>query len=563
MTHSLCTLEFEDHRPFYDWTIEKLSSAGLLNAKPRQIEFSRLNIQSTVLSKRKLIQLVQENHVNGWDDPRLPTLSGMRRRGFPPSALRLFCERVGISKADSNIDLTVLEDCVRETMDASSPRAFAVLRPLKLTITNWQGGLEEFTVDRHPKDKSMGTRKLPFGDSLYIERSDFFDTEGPEGEGTAGQVPKGFKRLTPRGRVRLRYAYVVECEKIVRDPKTNEPIELQCSFLPETRAGNTPEGMARVKGIIHWVESSTATTISVNQYDRLFKTKDPGKASGDFLLDVNPDSLRVIKDCFAEPGVGKDGDDQRGQAGGSSFPYVAYQFERNGYFALDKASTTDSGLVFNRVVTLRDTWNDKPLATTKRNRGGAGAKSASNKSNQPAEDILRVAFRAATILTADKHPEAESLLVLQVDCGDKSEDGEPLPPRTVVAGLANEISPEELIQRKVVVVTNLKPARMRGIESTAMILAASDEQQDAVELLDVPESTPNGSLLQFEGKVESKPDAMLKSKGALKAWERAKACLRVNADGEVLYRNESGNYKMMTDGGRPIRTAANEDSYVR
>jgi glutaminyl-tRNA synthetase len=304
ITHSLCTLEFEDHRPFYDWTVEKLRGAGLLEAQPQQIEFSRLNIKSTVLSKRKLIQLVQEKHVEGWDDPRLPTLSGMRRRGFPPSALRLFCERVGISKADSNIDYSVLEDCVRETMDSTCPRAFAVLEPLKMTITNLDE-MENFEVDRHPKI-AMGMRTVPFGKTVYIERSDFFDTEGPEGESNGGQIPDGFKRLLPDGRVRLRYAYVIECNEVVRDPVTREPVELKCTYYPESRAGVTPKGMERVKGIIHWVEASTAVKCKVNQYDRLFASEEPGKESSDFLKDINPNSLNVLNGVLLEPCVADD-----------------------------------------------------------------------------------------------------------------------------------------------------------------------------------------------------------------------------------------------------------------
>lgn len=544
ITHSLCTLEFEDHRPFYDWTIEKLHSLGLLEARPRQIEFSRLNIQSTVLSKRKLIQLVQGKHVSGWDDPRLPTLSGMRRRGFPPAALRLFCERVGISKADSNIDFSVLEDCVRETMDASSPRIFAVLQPLKMTITNWPGGIEYFEADRHPKDAQMGKRTIPFGESLYIERSDFFDTEGPEGQATGGQVPRGFKRLTPNSRVRLRYAYVVECQEILRDPATNEPIELKCKYLPETRAGNTPEGMARVKGIVHWVEASTAMKATVNQYDRLFKEKDPGKDSGDFLLDLNPQSLEVLGDCYVEPSVC----DDRPKYDLSAHQSLSYQFERNGYFAVDKLSD-ESSLVFNRVVTLRDTWNDKGKEKIARKRGDSRSKGHASSANNPVEDVLRVAFRAGTILSAEQHPQAENLLVCSVDCGDTAEDGATLPPRTVVAGLAGKISVDKLTERKVVVVTNLKPAKMRGIESTAMLLAATNENDDVIELLNVPKSLPNGYSIQFEGKGPSQPDAMLKSKGALKAWERAKSCLRIGEDGEAIYADQSGNYKMVTEAG--------------
>ena len=585
ITHSLCTLEFEDHRPFYDWTIEKCRSAGHLleSQPPQQIEFSRLNIQSTVLSKRKLIQLVTEKVVSGWDDPRLPTLSGLRRRGLPPAALRLFCERVGISKADSNIDYAVLEDCVRETMDSTCPRAMAVLQPLKVTITNIENDdlLEYFEVDRHPKFGEMGKRSVPFGKTVYIERSDFFDLKGPEGERAGGRIPKGFKRLLPDGHVRLRYAYVIECHDIVRDPATNEPIELRCTYDPETRAGVTPEGMDRVQGIIHWVEASTALECQVNQYDRLFATEEPGKESGDFLNDINPSSLECLNGVMVEPSVAEDAvaileqskaqdESSSGNNGNRMYPSaLSYQFERSGYFALDKEAAGKDNLVFNRVVTLRDTWGvNKKEKQAVRNRGGGGkaGEPAQKKQNgQPIEDIRRASLRAATILSVEPHPEAENLLVCSVDCGDVTEDGDAAGPRTVVAGLAGKIPTDELVGRKVVAVTNLKPAKMRGIESTAMLLAATDGKEggdEQVELLNVPVTVPNGELLSFEGKEPSEPDAMLKSKGALKAWDRAKAGLKLNSDGEAVYSDNKGSYPMMSTGG-PIKASSLADAAIQ
>lgn len=576
ITHSLCTLEFEDHRPFYDWTITKLRNLGSLEAQPQQIEFSRLNIQSTVLSKRKLIQLVQEKHVEGWDDPRLPTLSGMRRRGFPPSALRLFCERVGISKADSNIDYSVLEDCVRETMDSTCPRAFAVLEPLKVTITNLENDqLENFDVDRHPK-VDMGTRTIPFGKSVYIERNDFFDTQGPEGEANDGRIPDGFKRLLPNGRVRLRYSYVIECNEVVRDPVTRDPIELLCTYYPETRAGVTPEGMERTKGIIHWVEASTAVTCQVNQYDRLFASDDPGRASGDFLKDINPRSLDILIGVVVEPSVATDAlavlERIRLQdaSGAKIFPSsLTYQFERTGYFALDKTSTSRDNLVFNRVVTLRDTWGleqkDKNNQASRNRRGENTKNIGESHSNENIEDILRVSLRAATILSVEPHPEAETLLVCEVDCGDKSENGLAASPRTVVAGLAGKISTDQLVGCKVLVITNLKPAKMRGVESTAMLLAAAvgtGGEEQKVELLQVPYSVPNGELINVEGKEPGMPDAMLKSKGALKAWDRAKACLRLNDDGEATYTDDRGCHRLISSGG-PIKAATLTNAVIQ
>lgn len=622
ITHSLCTLEFEDHRPLYDWTLDKLLPTGLVDCKPRQIEFSRLNLKYTVLSKRKLIQLVEGNHVNGWDDPRMPTLSGMRRRGVPPSALRLFCERVGISKSDSNIDFSVLEDCVREEMDKISMRSFAILSPLKVAISNWQGRfdwsiaslafnlflgvtasllygllmylhspfafrmpyflgstLEHFEVPRHPKIEEMGDRTVPFGKNIYIERSDFFDTEGPEGDANGNRPPKGFKRLLPGGKVRLKYAYVISCNEIVRDPETNEPIELKCTLYPETRAGVTPEGEKRVKGIIQWVEASTAAKCKINQYDRLFKTEEPGKDSDDFTKDINENSLETLDTAVVEPSVVMDSlaqlakiraatkawEEVNGEA--NDKPYhseLSYQFERSGYFALDPASTGADNLVFNRVVTLRDAWGTPKPKAAERNRGG-GKQQKQQQQKQggggggagAVEEPLRVAIKAGTILEAGPHPEAESLIVCKVDCGDVDEEtGNASEPRTVVAGLAGLIAFDDLIGRKIACVTNLKPAKMRGIESTAMLLAATDGGEgpdEVVDLLAIPDEVPNGELLSFEGKGCSQPDPMMKSKGALKAFDRVKACLKSNGSGEATYVNEGSTHRLMTSAG-PVTT---------
>jgi glutaminyl-tRNA synthetase len=565
ITHSLCTLEFEDHRPFYDWTIEKLVPTGLITGRPQQIEFSRLNIQSTVLSKRKLIQLVQEGHVSGWDDPRMPTLSGIRRRGVPPEALRLFCERVGISKADSNIDFTNLEDCVRETMDAAVPRALGVLNPLKISISNWEDGIEEFHVSRHPKLEEMGKRVIPFGKDLFIERADFFDLDGPEGKVSNGKPPTGFKRLLPGGKVRLRYAYVIECNEVVRDKDTQEPIELKCNFFPNTRAGVTPDGMPRVGGIIHWVEASTAVSCTINQYDRLFASDDPGKESGDFLKDINPGSLEIMSGAVVEPSVASDANILFQEiSSGAERRYLsslAYQFERSGYFSLDKTSTGADNLIFNRVVTLRDTWAGERKEEGKRSRGSNRLSSANN---EPVEDLRRIAVKAATILSADFHPEAANLLVFQVDCGDATEDGLS-EPRIVVANLAGKVSMEDLVGRRVAVVANLKPAKMRGIESTAMLLSASDGnegEEENVELLRIPDSVPNGELIYFEGKEPSEPDTMMKSKGALKAFDRVKACFALNELGEVIYQSETESYRMLTSGG-PVKTSSLKSAIIQ
>jgi len=564
ITHSLCTLEFEDHRPFYDWTLEKLIPTGLIKSRPRQIEFSRLNLKYTVLSKRKLIQLVEEKCVNGWDDPRMPTLSGIRRRGAPPQALRLFCERVGISKADSVIDVGDLENCIREVMDDTSKRAFAILNPLKVTITNWEEGsnLEDFKVPCHPKKEEMGERVIPFGKHLYIERSDFFDTHGTEGEANGGKVPKGFKRFVQNDKVRLRYAYVINCDEVVRDPVTNEPVELQCTMFPDTRAGVTPEGMQRVNGIIQWVEATTAVKCTINQYDRLFVTEEPGKTTGNFLDDVNPNSLEILDDCLVEPSVLTDCVELMTKINSAKnkdwnkkiyHSELAYQFERTGYFALDPDSTS-SQPVFNRVVTLRDTWAAQKTDTTAvdgnnlNNRSrGRGENIQKDNSHAVLEDIRRVAIRAGTILKVEPHPDAESLVVCKVDCGDDDSD-----PRIVVASLGGKMKLGDLVNKKVACVTNLKPAKMRGIESTAMLLVASsggEGTESTIELLEIPDSVPNGELLYFDGKERPEPDTMMKSKGAIKAFERVKSCLRVNSIGHAIFSDEGVDYNMLSSAG--------------
>ncbi|GMH87546.1 hypothetical protein TL16_g10891, partial [Triparma laevis f. inornata] len=391
ITHSLCTLEFEDHRVLYDWVLDSLtqSCGHSFPTRPRQIEFSRLNLKYTVLSKRKLIQLVEQNHVEGWDDPRLPTLSGVRRRGFQPLALKTFCSRIGVSKTDSNIDFAELENVARETMDKTARRAFVVVEPLKVTLTNYGlDGEEDFNMARHPKDESFGERKVPFGKHIYIEESDFFDGENP---------PKGFKRLVAGGKVRLRNAYVITCQEVVRD-ENNKPIELMCTYDDRTGNGVTPEGEKRVQGIVQWVSSSSSVTCDVAQYDRLFKAELPGSATGDFLDDINPDSVSIISGARCEPSVQADClehlDAVENAEGGGADVYhgdLHYQFERQGYYALDSSSSREK-LVFNRVVTLRDTWGGEAAGKAKqeggkeRKRGGGGG----GGGDEVAKDIERV-----------------------------------------------------------------------------------------------------------------------------------------------------------------------------
>ncbi len=330
VTHSLCTLEFEDHRPLYEWILGEVSAPCF----PRQIEFSRLNLRYTVLSKRRLIQLVEEQHVHGWDDPRMLTLSGLRRRGYPPSAIRLFCERIGISKSENNIDMSVLEDCAREELDKTAPRAMAVLRPLKVVITNYpEGKVEEFEPAQHPKNSEMGTRKVPFTREIFIDQEDF-----------RLDPPSKYFRLSPGKEVRLRFAYVIRCEEVIFDTNGNVS-ELHCTYDQATRSGGKAEGR-KVKGIIHWVSIQQSIPVEVRLYDRLFSNPEPGSGdpNGNFLSDLNPDSIETLKSCRVEPGLLK------------AKPVDVFQFERIGYFCVDSKDSSPEALVFNRTVTLRDTW---------------------------------------------------------------------------------------------------------------------------------------------------------------------------------------------------------------
>jgi glutaminyl-tRNA synthetase len=326
ITHSLCTLEFEDHRPLYNWVIDSLD----LPASPRQIEFSRLNLAYTVTSKRKLAQLVDDAQVSGWDDPRMPTIAGMRRRGYPPEAVRDFCARVGITKKNNVIQMGVLENSVRETLGDIAPRTMGVLRPLKVTLTNWpEGEVELMTAQNHPNDPAMGTRDIPFGKELYIEQGDFME-----------DAPRKFFRLKPEGEVRLRYGYIIKCEEVVKDDAGNV-IEVLCSYDPETRSGGANSDR-KVKGTIHWVSAEHAVEAEVRLYDRLFTEAAPDKAE-DFMSALNPDSLERLSGCRVEPALAE-------MAG------ERVQFERTGYFMIDPQDSSADKLVFNRIVSLRDSW---------------------------------------------------------------------------------------------------------------------------------------------------------------------------------------------------------------
>ncbi|HSB52585.1 MAG TPA: glutamine--tRNA ligase, partial [Dissulfurispiraceae bacterium] len=330
ITHSICTLEFEDHRPLYDWCLDQL---GIHH--PQQIEFARLNLSHTVLSKRKLIRLVNEGHVTGWDDPRMPTLAGIRRRGYTPESIRNFCERIGVARRDSTVDMALLEYCVREDLNRRAPRVMAVLRPLKVVIDNYPEDREEYLeATNNPEDPGMGSREVPFSRTLYIERDDFM--ENP---------PKQFYRLAPGREVRLRYAYFVKCTGVVKDPRTGEVTELRCTYDPATRGGDAPDGR-KVKSTLHWVSASHAVESEVRLYDTLFTRASPNEAEEgkDFTDYLNPESLEILRGCYVEPGLKE------------AVPGSRHQFERLGYFCADAVDFRPEWPVFNRIVTLKDEW---------------------------------------------------------------------------------------------------------------------------------------------------------------------------------------------------------------
>lgn len=331
VTHSLCTLEFEDQRPFYDWVLDNVT----ISKRPRQIEFSRMSLAYTIMSKRLLTMLVDENRVSGWDDPRMPTLSGLRRRGYTPRAIRNFCNRIGVTKNEQHIEASVLENCVREDLDKNAPRAFAVMEPLKIVIENYpQGQVEQLEAHNHPNNPDMGSRQISFCRELYIDRQDFME-----------EAPKKFFRLAPGREVRLRYAYFITCTSVIRNSE-GQISELRCSYDPESRGGHAPDGR-KVKGTLHWVSAQHALDAEVRQYDRLFQDANPlADRSKDFLELINPDSKAVITNSKVEPGLI------------SATTGKSFQFERVGYFCVDPESTP-SHLVFNRTVELRDSWGKK------------------------------------------------------------------------------------------------------------------------------------------------------------------------------------------------------------
>jgi len=332
ITHSLCTLEFEDHRPLYDWVLD----ACQVERHSQQIEFARLNLTYTLMSKRKLLELVEEGHVTGWDDPRLPTLMGLRRRGYTPESIRNFCEHIGVAKRDSTVEIGLLEHFIREDLNKRAMRVMAVLRPLRLVIENYpEGQMEELSAVNNPEDASMGRRGVPFSRVLYIEQDDF--REDP---------PKKFFRLAPGQEVRLRYAYIIKCTKVIKEETTGEILEVHCTYEPETRSGG-PHASRKVKGTLHWVSAAHAVQADVRLYDHLFLVPDPGsdKEDGDYRSRLNPNSCERLTPCYVEPSLSQ------------AKPGDHFQFERLGYFCVDRVDSSEEQLVFNRTVALRDTWS--------------------------------------------------------------------------------------------------------------------------------------------------------------------------------------------------------------
>ncbi|MFZ5686673.1 MAG: glutamine--tRNA ligase/YqeY domain fusion protein [Bacillota bacterium] len=334
ITHSICTLEFADHRPLYDWVLDNVDYSNEADGRPEQIEFARLNLTRTVMSKRKLRQLVEQGHVNGWDDPRMPTISGLRRRGYTPEAIRDFCERIGVAKASSVVDIALLEHCIREDLNKKALRVMAVLRPLKVVLENYPDDqVEWLEAENNPENPEMGTRKIPFSKVLYIEQDDFME-----------DPPKKFFRLSPGGEIRLKHAYIIKCERVIKDEKTGEILELRCTYDPATKSGADTSGR-KVKVTTHWVSAAHALKAEARLYDHLFLVDNPEEVEegSDFTANINPDSLEKLPDCMVEPSL----------AGAK--PGDRFQFLRQGYFCIDAASDGGS-LVFNRIVSLKDTW---------------------------------------------------------------------------------------------------------------------------------------------------------------------------------------------------------------
>jgi glutaminyl-tRNA synthetase len=471
ITHSICTLEFEDHRPLYDWFLEELKIFH-----PQQIEFARLNLTYTVMSKRRLVELVEQGHVSGWNDPRMPTISGLRRRGYTPESIRNFCERIGVAKRDSTVDMALLEHSVREDLNQRAPRVMAVLRPLRVVIKNYpEDKLEYLEAENNPEDPSMGSRKVPFSRILYIDREDF--REDP---------PRKFFRLAPGREVRLKHAYYIKCERAVKDEKTGEVVELRCTYDPETRGGWSQDGR-KVRGTLHWVSAAHALEAEVRLYDYLFTKPNPSdeKDVSDFKTLFNPDSLKTLTFCRVEPSLS-------GAAPGSHF-----QFLRQGYFCVDSVDSSTDKLVFNRTVTLRDTWAkiEKVQKKTqipkvdekasKVNKQEVGAPLTEKRKDLTftgqeitIEDFSKLDLRVAVVREAGLIEGADKLIRLKVDVGEGRL-------RQVFAGIRSAYpEPEKLIGKKVIIVANLKPRQMKFGLSEGMVLAGVGKDRLGIATID-------------------------------------------------------------------------------
>ncbi len=443
ITHSICTLEFEDHRPLYDWFIEEL---GIYHSQ--QIEFARLNLNYTVMSKRMLLELVEGEYVTGWDDPRMPTISGLRRRGYTPESIRDFCERIGVAKKESMVDIVLLEHCLREDLNKRAPRVMAVLHPLKVVLTNYpEDKVEELDALNNPEDPGMGTRKVPFSRVLYIEQEDF--REDP---------PKKFYRLAPGREVRLRYAYFIRCVDVIKDERTGEIIELHCTYDPETRGGDAPDGR-KVRATLHWVSAAHSLQAEVRLYDHLFTAQNPTiDEEVDFKAYLNPNSLETLTNCRAEPSL-KD-----------ATPGSRYQFERLGYFCADTGDSSREKPVFNRTATLRDTWAKIQKAgeapSGKAQEAGKGRETIEPIGEEIAiEDFSKIDLRVGLIREAGPVEGAKKLVRLMVDIGEGRL-------RQIFAGIGSAYpEPTTLIGKKVIVVANLKPRKMSFGISEGMILS--------------------------------------------------------------------------------------------
>jgi glutaminyl-tRNA synthetase len=467
ITHSICTLEFEDHRPLYDWFLDALEVYH-----PQQIEFARLNLSYTVMSKRKLLQLVQEGYVAGWDDPRMPTISGLRRRGYTPESIRNFCERIGVAKRDSMVDITLLEHCIREHLNKTASRVMAVLRPLKVIIENYpEGEKEELECLNNPEDLSMGTRKVPFSREIYIEEEDFLE-----------DPPSKFYRLAPGREVRLRYAYFIKCIRAVKDEKTGKVIELRCTYDPKTRGGDAPDGR-KARATLHWVSAPHAIPAEVRLYDHLFTRPNPGDEEGglDFKASLNPHSLETLPSCRVEPSL----------AGAE--PGSRYQFERMGYFCADLVDSRKGELVFNRTVTLRDEWAkiqkeegkgpgrkvvaQKPVPTSSVAEKGAGVATIAEMITM--DDFSRIDLRVGIVREASLVEGSDKLMKLMVDLGEGRF-------RQIFAGIRPAYpDPRKLVGQRVMVVANLKPRQMKFGLSEGMILAGVGEKSLGIATFDV------------------------------------------------------------------------------